>query len=324
MDDRVTRDLLRRLRHIERRSVRLRRGVVTGASPLDVALGGSDTSYQDVPAVGDGTFEVDDQVVVLMAGNELIVLGALGATGEGGEFNTVLTTSGRPSDGTGNDGDFAYDPTAIVMYGPKASGRWPAGVSLRGEDGEDGTNGIDGADGDDGAGFPAGTTHHGIVTALPGSPARGDRCTFNIPGVAMWEFIYNATDGYWYPEGKPLPLTDESTSSTEVGSSSYVGSGPSIRLPVGGDFYVGLGVTAYVKGACTWFYSYKIGATAASDSDALVSTRATTFDELPHYGFVRPKTGLAASTVLLGQYRNSTNSVVFSKRQITATPIRVR
>lgn len=75
MDDRVTRELLTRLRRQERRSARLRRGVVTGVSPLDVALGGAGTSYEDVPALAGTSFEVDDEVAVLLAGNDVLVLG---------------------------------------------------------------------------------------------------------------------------------------------------------------------------------------------------------------------------------------------------------
>jgi hypothetical protein len=62
--------------------------------------------------------------------------GAPGTAGTNG--NTVLTTSGPPSAGTGVNGDFAYDPVASRMYGPKASGSWPAGVLLIGAAGSNG------------------------------------------------------------------------------------------------------------------------------------------------------------------------------------------
>jgi len=54
--------------------------------------------------------------------------------------NTILTTSGAPSNGTGANGDYAYDPTAKIMYGPKAAGVWPAGVSLQGPSSVDSVN----------------------------------------------------------------------------------------------------------------------------------------------------------------------------------------
>jgi hypothetical protein len=57
--------------------------------------------------------------------------GATGAQGNPGtNGNTVLNGSGVPASGTGNNGDFYYDPTAKLMYGPKAAGAWPAGISL--------------------------------------------------------------------------------------------------------------------------------------------------------------------------------------------------
>jgi len=69
--------------------------------------------------------------------------------------------------------------------------------------GDVGATGAAGRDGADGVGFPSGTRHHGIVTSLPGSPTRGDRCTYYITSTVMWELIYNATDRWWYFVGGP-------------------------------------------------------------------------------------------------------------------------
>lgn len=65
--------------------------------------------------------------------------GAPGSAGVAGK--TVLTTAGAPDAGTGTDGDFAYDPAAMTMYGPKAAGAWPAGVILKGSAGSAGAAG---------------------------------------------------------------------------------------------------------------------------------------------------------------------------------------
>lgn len=81
------------------------------------------------------------------------ITGPAGATGANGK--TVLTTSGAPSAGTGTDGDFAYDPTTMTMYGPKAAGAWPAGVILKGSAG---TAGAAGAKWYTGTGVPAAGT----------------------------------------------------------------------------------------------------------------------------------------------------------------------
>jgi hypothetical protein len=50
----------------------------------------------------------------------------------GADGHTVLPTTGAPSNGTGNNGDLAYDSAARTMYGPKAAGVWPAGIQFAG------------------------------------------------------------------------------------------------------------------------------------------------------------------------------------------------
>lgn len=78
MDDRTTKLILRRLKDLERNQVKLRRGVITDDTPLSVALGGADTAYVDVKTIDDGViYSVDDQVAVLVAGNDLLVIGRI-------------------------------------------------------------------------------------------------------------------------------------------------------------------------------------------------------------------------------------------------------
>lgn len=55
--------------------------------------------------------------------------------------NTILSTTGAPASGTGNNGDFAIDTAAGLIYGPKAAGAWPAGVSIVGPTGATGATG---------------------------------------------------------------------------------------------------------------------------------------------------------------------------------------
>lgn len=59
-----------------------------------------------------------------------------GDTGPAGK--TLITVSGAPANDTGTDGDYAIDPAAQLMYGPKAAGAWPAGISYKGNPGNDG------------------------------------------------------------------------------------------------------------------------------------------------------------------------------------------
>jgi hypothetical protein len=59
------------------------------------------------------------------------VAGSPGAAGpEGGPGSTILNGTGAPGSAVGNVGDFYLDTQAKVVYGPKASGGWPAGAAL--------------------------------------------------------------------------------------------------------------------------------------------------------------------------------------------------
>lgn len=70
--------------------------------------------------------------------------GATGATGANGK--TILNGTSVPGAGIGTDGDFYLDTNTSTLYGPKASGTWPSGVSLLGSIGPQGSAGADGKD----------------------------------------------------------------------------------------------------------------------------------------------------------------------------------
>ncbi len=116
------------------------------------------------------------------------IKGAAGAAGAAG--NTVLTTSGAPSSGTGANGDFAYDPTAKIMYGPKAAGSWPGGVSL--------------------AGGGGGFAYKGVLSGLPGTCSQGDQAfiTDAIPGRNK----YDCSSTNVYVQSSPPDLPGSGTS----------------------------------------------------------------------------------------------------------------
>ena len=77
------------------------------------------------------------------------LIGADGADGANGS-GTLLTGPGAPDNGLGVDTDMYLATDTTTIYGPKASGVWPAGVSLIGPAGANGTNGTNGVDGADG------------------------------------------------------------------------------------------------------------------------------------------------------------------------------
>lgn len=87
--------------------------------------------------------------------------GADGAPGADGKTLRYGTTA--PSNGLGNDGDFYIDTVANMVYGPKASGTWPAGTSIKGADGTNGTNGTNGQ------GVPTGGTANQVLAKINGT-----------------------------------------------------------------------------------------------------------------------------------------------------------
>jgi hypothetical protein len=109
-------------------------------------------------------------------GGQVGPAGPAGPAGENG--NTVLNGSGPPASSLGNDGDFYIDTAADVLYGPKASGTWPAtGTSLAGNPGPAGPAGPAGPPGPAG---PAGNSdiYSGVVQMFSGSNGSNADCTF--------------------------------------------------------------------------------------------------------------------------------------------------
>jgi hypothetical protein len=97
--------------------------------------------------------------------------GAVGATGAqgiaGSNGNSVLSGTGTPANTAGADGDFYLDLASYTMYGPKASGDWPAATqSLIGPTGPIGPQGIQGIQGLQGV---IGATGNTGSTGLQGS-----------------------------------------------------------------------------------------------------------------------------------------------------------
>lgn len=74
MDERVIKNLLKRLQRLEERSVRLRYGRVSDVDPLSVKVGDASVAYSDVSTLASGLV-VDDAVAVLVSSNDCLVLG---------------------------------------------------------------------------------------------------------------------------------------------------------------------------------------------------------------------------------------------------------
>ena len=98
--------------------------------------------------------------------------GAIGPQGIAGTNGTngtaVLNGNTNPTAGTGVNGDFYINTATNTIYGPKANGTWPAGVSLVGPVGPTGPQGLAGATGATGPQGPAGPTGPTGLTGATG------------------------------------------------------------------------------------------------------------------------------------------------------------
>jgi hypothetical protein len=72
-------------------------------------------------------------------GDYISLKGNPGVPGDpGAAGNRILSGNGSPSSGTGNNGDFYIDLTAVSLYGPKTAGSWAGSISLKGLPGSPG------------------------------------------------------------------------------------------------------------------------------------------------------------------------------------------
>jgi len=115
-----------------------------------------------------------------------------------------------------------------------------------------------------------------LTTSLPASPVDGQRCILTdslTAGTFHWLLQYvaaRASNKWVFIGGAPQEsevATGQGTNSTSYTDLATVG--PSIALPVAGDYIVRIGYQARIGTTSqTYYMSYAIGATAAADADA--------------------------------------------------------
>lgn len=170
-------------------------------------------------------------------------------------------------------------------------------------------------------------------TSLPGSPYDGQVIVYQADATngIYWLLRYrsgSASSYKWEFIGGP-PLFAEVTTDEGTASATYVAlatAGPSITVPLAGDYGVEIGSTGYsTTAACNNLHSYDIGGTGAVDADATQLQQPTTLGStIGSVSRLRRKTGLAASTALVSKYRRATaGTAQFSNRWMRVTPVRV-
>jgi hypothetical protein len=189
----------------------------------------------------------------------------------------------------------------------------------------------------------ANKTDVALVTALPGSPYNGQVVDFladQTNGV-VWRLRFRSlqSDGVtpnpssfkWeYIGGSDLRATVDAQQSQGIsGYANLTTVGPSIALPLSGDWDVGVGCRIAL-GASTGqrgTMSYKIGATTALDVDGatgmLFPPTGTASAEDSVYN-VRRKTGLSAGDTIVAQYKTELSAgISYDRRWMSLRPVRV-
>lgn len=178
------------------------------------------------------------------------------------------------------------------------------------------------------AGGGGGGTDHGLVTALPATPSDGDTCTLTdnlTTGTYAWQFRYVAAraSNKWVFIGGG-PIVSEVATSESTTSGTYVAlttAGPSIAVPVAGDYTVEVGAHITAGGASGTGHkmSYDIGGTGAVDADGIEAGMTTTTSS----SNARAQKKALTAVTLAAKYKASANTAVFKNRWMRLTPIAI-
>ncbi|MCA1452823.1 hypothetical protein I6F35_06260 [Bradyrhizobium sp. BRP22] len=170
--------------------------------------------------------------------------GPQGPTGPSG--NTVRYGSIDPTAAVGVNGDFYINATTNFIFGPKASGAWPAGTSLVGPQGAQGIQGVQGPQGIQGV--PGNTVLYGTS-----DPTAGDGVNGNFYINTTTHFMFGPKAAGAWPAGTSLigpqgpqgiqgniGNTGPQGATGQRGSLFYTGSGPpgTISGQLNGDSYL--------------------------------------------------------------------------------------
>jgi hypothetical protein len=111
-------------------------------------------------------------IAILTSSTSMISVSAAGRTAASIP-NTILNGKGAPITSLGINGDFYIDTRSLLIYGPKAKGKWPLPQNLQGPIGATGVTGVSGNDGKNGSDAKGGTNNANIVGTTGPQGERG-------------------------------------------------------------------------------------------------------------------------------------------------------
>jgi microcystin-dependent protein len=176
------------------------------------------------------------------------------------------------------------------------------------------------------------------VTSLPSNPVDGQTVVYAADATngVMWTLRYRAaaTGSYkWDVLGGP-PLTAFVATQQSRATNSYgdlTTSGPSVTVPLAGDYDVQVGAGVQTPANTGVFatsrVSYQVGSTSASNDDSAYQVNFNSgAGETHEASVVSPlarKTGVAVSSAITAKYLAYGGTHYFANRWITVTPVRV-
>lgn len=165
------------VRHIEQRPLQVSIGTV--ASTVDdssgftveipdhgITLDADNLLVAQTVAQYDADYGLDtgDSIALLCtAAGDWVAVGVMTAAEATDRGASFFAGTSPPGAGVGADGDFFLDTAHSMIYGPKASGAWPAGTNLVGATGPTGATGSTGATGPTGPAGPGFDVPHPFV-----------------------------------------------------------------------------------------------------------------------------------------------------------------
>lgn len=174
-----------------------------------------------------------------------------------------------------------------------------------------------------------------VVSSLPsgtGIPFDGQEIYFlaDAANGVLWRLRYRSASSSvykWEAVGSPPPLLAEITAAEQQGTVAYADLttvGPSVTLPLAGDYEVAIEAHAYgTLDAQALSMSYSIGATGAVDADrALMEVNGNTA-RTEFMRRRRRKNALTAVTLTMKYATVGGGTSTFHSRSIRATPFRV-
>jgi hypothetical protein len=116
--------------------------------------------------------------------------------------------------------------------------------------------------------------------------------------------------------------TSETTTSATY--AALTTAGPSITIPLAGDYTIELGGGLTTTTTSAPWMSFDIGGTGAVDADAVLLTQLATGAQLASVAGTRIHTIAASGTPIVAKYKSvGGGAVAFEKRWLKITPLRV-